>query len=103
MEALRELYADDAVVWHNYDEKDVPASTTEAALRGLHDAVTDLDWEDVAVQTTESGFVWQAIITGTAPGGSLHAHTCVVATVDDGRISRIEEYLDPSGFAVLRG
>ena len=61
VEALRELYADDAVVWHNYDEKDVPASTTEAALRGLHDAVTDLDWEDVAVQTTESGFVLSLI------------------------------------------
>jgi len=44
------------------------------------------------------------IMTGTAPGGALRVHSCVIVTLDgDGRVTRVEEYLDPAQTAVLRG
>jgi hypothetical protein len=51
---------------------------------------------------TADGFVWRALLTGTAPGGRLRAHTCAVVTLSDtGRVARTDEYLDPAGLAPL--
>jgi ketosteroid isomerase-like protein len=56
------------------------------------------------VTTTATGFVWQAVLTGTAPGGPLRAHTCMVVTLSaSGRVIRTEEYLDSTALAPLSG
>lgn len=102
-DALRSLFAPDATTWHNFDERDVD---TEQSLRSnawLQRAVPDLTWQDLAVHPTPSGFVSQSILTGTAPGGPLRLHSCLVVTLNDaGLITRIEEYLDSAQTAVLR-
>ena len=70
----------------------------------LHRTVPDLAWHDVALYPTPTGFVSQTIMTGTAPGGALRVHSCVIVTLDDdGLVTRVEEYLDPTQTAVLRG
>ena len=41
---------------------------------------------------TPSGFVWQAVLTGTAPGGRVRAYTCMVVTLSPGgKVHRTEE------------
>ena len=70
----------------------------------LHRNVPDLAWHDIALYPTPTGFVSQTIMTGTAPGGALRVHSCVIVTLDDdGLVTRVEEYLDPTQTAVLRG
>ena len=98
------LSAAEAVVWHNFDEVEASMEQTVKGLHWIHRAVPDLAWTDISLRPMDNGFVWQAVLTGTAPGGSLRAHSCVVVTLDDGGlITRLEEYLDRAQTAVLRG
>ena len=102
-EAYTSLCSPTAVTWHNFDDQAVDTAHTLGTIAWLHRTVADLAWEDVALLPTPTGFVSQTIMTGTAPGGSLRVHSCVVATLDDdGLVARVEEYLDPGQTAVLR-
>jgi ketosteroid isomerase-like protein len=101
-EAFVALAAPDAVVWHNADATEEPLVNAAKALTWLHRAVPDVDWTDRALTPTADGFVWRAVLTGTAPGGSLRVHTCVVVTLSgEGLVRRIDEYLDPAQTRVL--
>ncbi|MFI5042060.1 MAG: ketosteroid isomerase [Acidimicrobiales bacterium] len=85
----------DAVVWHSFDERVVDRATTERTTLWLRRVVPDITWDDVALEATAAGFVWQAVMRGTAPGGPLRAHTCLVVTLSPaGRIVRTDEYVD---------
>lgn len=90
------LCADGALVWHNYDDESIPYADTGKSLLWLFRKVPDIAWETRQVTATANGWIWQAAITGTAPGGPLRAHTCMIATVnDDGLIVQLDEYIDP--------
>jgi hypothetical protein len=89
-------------VWHNYDEELVTAEQSARTLRWLHRTMPDVAWRDVAVLPTPEGFVWQAVLTGTATGGPVRAHTCMVVTLSAaGKVSRVDEYLDPAALVAL--
>lgn len=89
-------------VWHNFDDRLVTSEASGRTLRWLHQRVVDIAWEDVAVLPTPEGFVWQAVLKGTAPGGPLRVHTCLVARGSPaGLVWRADEYLDPTAMAVL--
>jgi ketosteroid isomerase-like protein len=95
LDAMRELSEPDAVIWHNFDERELTAEQGVASLKWIHRVVPDARWEDIAVHATRNGFVWQTIVSGHAPGGEMRAHTCVVVTVSEsGKIARTEEYVD---------
>jgi ketosteroid isomerase-like protein len=103
-DAYRAVCALDAVTWHNFDEVEVGVEQTVRTVAWLHRTVTDLAWHDIAVTATATGFVSRTIMTGTAPGGNLRVHSCVIATLNDqGLIQRLEEYLDPSQTTALQG
>ena len=103
VDALAELTEPDAVIWHNFDNSEGTAEQSGKALSWLHRKVPGIAWTDRAVHLTAEGFVWQAEITGEAPGGPLRAQSCMVVTLSPaGKVARLEEYLDPSQVAVVR-
>jgi ketosteroid isomerase-like protein len=103
-EAYRALCAPDAVTWHNFDDAEVTTEQTLRTVAWLHRTVPDLTWTDVAFHLTPTGWVSQTFMTGTAPGGPLRVHSCVIVTLGEGGlVTRVEEYLDPTQTAVLRG
>jgi len=72
-------------------------------LRWLHGSAPDVSWVDVAMLATSTGFVWQALLTGTAPSGTFEAHSCMVVTLsEDGLVVKTEEYIDPAALSALR-
>jgi uncharacterized protein len=98
------MSAPGAVTWHNYDEREMTTEQTGKGLTWIHRAVPDIAWTDIAVRATSDGFIWQSVLTGSAPGGALRAHSCLIVTLnDEGLITRLDEYLDPAQTAVLRG
>jgi hypothetical protein len=98
------MFTPGATIWHNYDDVAVPAKRALRNLTRLHSAIPDAGWKDVSVHSIASGFVWQAIIIGTAPGGPVRAHTCMVARLSSsGLIERLDEYIDPAAMAPLQG
>ena len=103
-DAMAALSEPDAVVWHNFDDLEVDMARTATTLQWLHRTAPDVTWDDVAVTPTATGFVWQALLHGTGPGGPFRAHTCMVATVSPaGRVARLAEYLDPAALGPLQG
>jgi len=102
-EALAEVCEPDAVVWHSFDNVTVSADRAARTLRWLHGSAPDVTWTDVAMLPTPCGFVWQALLSGTAPGGSFAAHSCMVMTLsDNGLVVKTEEYIDPAALSALR-
>ena len=102
--ALTALCREDSATWHNFDELEVSIGHTVKAMGWVHRVVPDATWTTVSLKTTSDGFLWQSILAGTAPGGALRCHSCVIVTLDDdGKLARIEEYLDTAQTAPLRG
>jgi hypothetical protein len=103
-DGYRALCAPGAATWHNFDDAEVSTDQTVATVAWLHRKVSGLTWTDVALLPTPTGWVSQTIMTGEAPGGPLRVHSCVVVTLTaEGLVQRVEEYLDPTQTAVLRG
>jgi ketosteroid isomerase-like protein len=98
------VLAPGAIVWHNHDRKEVDARENMAAIGMLGQLVDGLKSERVLMSPTESGFVLQFVIRGTvrSSGNDFEMQNCVVVTTtDDGLISRIDEYVDPTVGAQL--
>jgi len=93
-----------ATVWHNFDDTSIAYADTGKTLVWMHRTIENLRWETRSFAVTDDGWVWQAAIRGRAPGGELNAHTCMIVHLDDdGLITALEEYLDPTQTRVLRG
>ena len=102
--AVGECYAPDATVWHNYDQLEQPRDANLRVLRWVVDNVAGLRYEDVRRVVLDDGFVQQHVLRGTAPNGTpLEVPAMMRVMVADGRITRLEEYLDTAQVAVLRG
>ena len=102
VETIRRLYAEDAAVWHNFDGV---AQTVDQNLRVLAWVAANVDglrYEDVRRRVTADGWVQQHVLRGTAPNGEpLALEACIVFTVADGRITRLDEYIDSEQAAPL--
>jgi ketosteroid isomerase-like protein len=104
VEAVVSMHEPDGVVWHNFDDTDIAVAQMVKTLQWLHRRAPDVAWDDVAVLATRTGFVWQAVVHGTGPGGPFRAPTCMVVTLSPaGKVSRVEEYIEPAALAALRG
>jgi ketosteroid isomerase-like protein len=104
VDAVDALYHDDALVFMNTSGATLTKRKMLGVIRFLATSVTELRYEDVRRQPTPTGFVQQHVLACRAPGGEeVRAHACLVAVVDDGRIRRLDEYLDGAAIAALSG
>ena len=102
VEAVRNIYARDAVIWHNNDGLEQSVDDNLHVLRWVVSNIRSLRYEDIRRQRTASGFVQQHVLRGIAPNGrDLDIRACLICTVSNGRITRLEEYLDSAQIAPL--
>lgn len=92
------LYAEGAVTWHNIGEHETVIVDPPSQSRARK-VIPDLHHEDVTLTLTERGFVLQSVAVGTTSHGPVRVATCLVVTVEDGRITRFEEYADSAAAA----
>lgn len=96
------LYADDMVGWRNFDRRELGKAQMVKVIEYLAKRVRDLRYEGIRVETTASGYVQQHVLHATAPDGTrIESPACLVVEVCDGRIRRLEEYLDSAAIAAL--
>jgi hypothetical protein len=101
--ALREVHEPDARTWHNFDGASVSVDDSARSLAWLHRQVPDLHLDDVRITPTPDGFVIRWTIAGSAPGGLLNLHSCVVVELStQGKVASAAEYLDSAQLDVLR-
>jgi ketosteroid isomerase-like protein len=104
VEAARAVYAPGAVIWHNTDgiEQDVPANL--AVLGWMAANFSDRSYCEVRRHEWDTGFVQQHVLRMTKRDGTrVELRACVVATVADGKVTRIDEYLNPAEVARIAG
>lgn len=104
VDAVAALYHPDVVVWHNTDGMEQTAQDNLIILRWVTDNIAELRYEEVRRAETPAGFVQQHVMRGIAPNGTpIEVPACVVCTVENGKITRLDEYLDATHTAPLRG
>ena len=101
VEGIRAIYAPDAVIWHNNDQRE---QTVEENLRVLSWVVRNLKNRHYRVTRRVAfagGFLQQHVLEAETPNGSFSMPACIVVEIKDGRISRLDEYLDSAHTAAL--
>ena len=89
-ETVRACYAPDAKLWHNNDGIE---QTVDQNMKVL-------DW---FIRTLPDGFMQQHVLEATLPDGTKWAmDACVVVKVENGVITRLDEYLDSAKSGALR-
>jgi ketosteroid isomerase-like protein len=93
-DAVRAVYAPDAAIWHNFDQKDQTVDENLATLVDMHRRATDLQYTQIRRFAAPDGFVQQHVLVGDATYGRLELPAMIRFWVADGRITRLEEYVD---------
>ncbi len=102
MDAVRSCYAPEAIVWRNTDRSVRAAEAHVRELGAFAERVTDRRYDDRRVRVFDGGFVHQHVLRCTrADGVAVKVPGCVVCDVVDGRITRLDEYLDSADAARL--
>ncbi len=95
LDTIRNLYSEDVQIWHNTDGAFETRAENLRTLSWVVENLADLRYDDIVCQPTPTGFVQQHVLRATGPKGATVAlPACIVATVDDGHITRLDEYLD---------
>jgi ketosteroid isomerase-like protein len=101
---IEALMADDCEVHANFLDGPNNRATTLSILRWLHRNVRDLRYDVVRREELPGGYVQQHVLRGIAPDGSeLRVPACLIVSIADGRITRIDEYLDSAHVRALTG
>ena len=101
---VERCYAPEAIVWHSHDCRYQPRDENLAMLRQGGTTQQKVRYRDRRVRVFEGGFVQQHRIEVTwANGFEGRMDVCFVAYVRDGKITRIDEYMDTSKFAAWMG
>lgn len=93
-EAVRAIYAPDAALWHNFDQKDQTVDENLLTLVDMRRRAQNLQYTQIRRFPSPGGFVQQHVLVGDAQYGRLEMPAMIRFWVADGRITRLEEYLD---------
>ena len=97
------IYAPDAIIWHNSDGLEMTVAQNLATLTWLGETLRDMRYEQIVRMPAPDGYVQRHVLRGRCPGGEeITVRACFFVTVADGRITRIDEYLDSAASAELR-
>lgn len=95
VEGIRAAYAPDARIWHNTMGRDQDVDENVARLVKARGMLRDRLYKERRVQVFPGGFIHQHVLHGTRGDGEHCTMTaCCVCFVENGRIVRLEEYMD---------
>jgi len=103
VDGVRACYDPSVAIWHNYERDEQGLEANLAILGWLGRHVRDLRYDEVRRIVVDDGFVQQHVLRGTTSwGADVEVPAMLRVFVTDGRIGRIEEYLDTAQTADLR-
>ena len=101
-EGVRAVYADDARIWHNFDNVEQTVDENLATLEWLVAKLPERHYEIVRREALPDGFLQQHVLHGkTRAGVEISSPACIVCRVERDRIQRLDEYLDTAGISAL--
>ncbi len=95
VDAVRDIYAPDAKLWHNFDQSFQEVEDNLKTLSWIHKKLSNLRYEIVRRDVISGGYYQQHILRGTlASGDEFAMPACAIVTVQKGKIVALDEYLD---------
>ena len=102
-EEIARCYAPDARIWRNFDGYEQTIEEMFKVSRWINKKLNNRIYTVLRREAIPGGYVQQHVMTGTlANGDTFELPACFVALVKDGRITRVEEYLDSAQADKLR-
>lgn len=100
---VRACYAPDAKLWHNTDGIEQTVDQNMKVLDWFIRTLPDRNYRVVRREALKDGFLQQHVLEATLPDGTKWAmDACVVVRIENGVITRLDEYLDSAQGAALR-
>jgi ketosteroid isomerase-like protein len=94
---LRDCLTEDAIVWHSFDRKAMRPDDVVISWEGMATSFAERGVTDVRRQQTSTGYVQQHLFVVRGKDGVRKAWpVCIVVRVQDGKIARLDEYIDLS-------
>ena len=104
VDELAAIYAPDCSVWHNVFGRDTTGAENLAALPKSYAGQRRRTYDDRTINTFDGGFVIQYSLNGVQHDGHRGSlWICIVGLCKDGKITRIDEYMDSSKFPAWVG
>jgi uncharacterized protein len=103
-DAIAGCYAPDARIWHNIDGVEQTVEEQLGATRWLNEQLNNLTYEIISRHSFDGGYVQEYVVHGTVANGgeAFRMPLCMTVTVRDGRIARLDEYLDSAHLKPLQ-
>jgi ketosteroid isomerase-like protein len=101
--AIRDIYAPGAKIWHNNDGATQNIDANLAVLGWVVANISELAYTEIRRHATPAGFVQQHVMRGRvkSSGKEFRLPACIICDVEQGRITRLDEYFDSAHIAVL--
>jgi uncharacterized protein len=103
--AIKSIYAPHTKIWHNFDNVAQSVDQNLAVLKWVVEHISEISYSEILRQPTPTGFVQQHVLRGKlkSSGKAIAIPACIVCTVENGHITRLDEYLDSAQTAALQG
>lgn len=104
IETMQSSFTPDAEIWHNTDELIVTPAQTAQTLTGMASRIRDREYADRQLTVFPGGFVQQHVLKGVRvhDGVSVRLPCAIICKVENGKITRLDEYFDSAHVAEFR-
>ena len=103
LDTVRAIYAPHAKIWHNFDGVEQTVEQNLRVLGWFARTLPNRRYDVRRREATSDGFFQQHVVEAVLPDGTEWTMpACLIVTVKDGRITRLDEYLDSAHAAVLQ-
>lgn len=100
---VTDCYDPKVEIWHNFDEIVQTREENLETLKGMIGRLSDRLYDERQVETFPGGFVQQHVLRATRKDGlRVHLPAALVVRIRDGKIVRLDEYLDTAQVAAFR-
>lgn len=104
IDTMRASFRPDAIIWHNTDECDTTVDHTAMVLGGMVARIKNRKYDQRRLAIFDGGFVQQHVLTGNRifDDGPVRLPCAIICQVEDGKITRLDEYFDSAHVAEFR-
>ena len=99
---VRDCYAPDARIWHNNDNAEQTVEQNLKVLAWFARKLPERRYRIVRREALKNGFLQQHVLEATLPDGTAwKMSACVIVRMENGKIVRLDEYLDSAEAGAL--
>jgi len=102
IDAVKEIYAPDAEIWHNTDGLVQSRDDNARTLTWVTKNLQGMAYTEIRRSATDDGFVQQhVLVANNRAGQRVEVPACIVVRIADGHITRLDEYIDSANVAQI--